>query len=99
MQIIFFKTEVFMLLIAALLAAQPINAEAVEKPAVVQRALKAWEGDHALFVDFAYKNIPTTGAIQASVGSGVTFNKAYPWNWKMHYSGMSFIAVYPNLTQ
>jgi len=88
-----------MLLIAAMLATAPLNAELIEKPAVEQRVLKAWEGDHALFVDFAYKNIPTTGAVRASVGPGVHFNFAYPWNWLMNFSGASFIEIYPTLTK
>lgn len=59
-----------------------------------------WEMPHEFFVDFAYKNlISVKGNIQTKVGPGVYFNQAYPWNWIMNYSGMSYIEVTPILTK
>ncbi len=91
-----------MLLMAALLAIiNPVNSEAIENssaPVAEQRKLLPWEGEHAFFVDFAYRNIPTTGEIRALVGPGVGFNRAYPWNWLMNVRGSSFIEVQPTLT-
>jgi hypothetical protein len=74
-----------MLLMAAMLAMAPLNADAIETPVVEQRVLKAWEGDHDFLVDFSAPFVPTTGNIKIqTIGNGAHFNEAYPWNWVLH---------------
>ncbi len=81
-------------------AAAAQNNVNVAQNAAVEQRVPAWQGDHDFLVDFSAPFVPTTGDVHiSSIGPGVEFNHAYPWNWLMHYYDASYIAVNVNLTK
>lgn len=89
-----------MLIFLAMLAFNSPELSAAEevKPAVEQRVLAAWEGDHAFMIDFSARPIPVIGDAKVATGLGVEFNENYPWNWLMYLRGSSSLEVTLNLT-